>query len=243
MVYAVLGSTIPGKAQPKGSILIAAPTKIKGKMVDNAQLGTIWTDSELDLIVADYFAMFAADLAGRPYVKSQHNAILAGKIGRPRGSIEFKHQNISAVLDKLGMPWIPGYKPRRNFQGAIIEAIGRYLTREPAIIDTIPVLPTQSPPFNSVFVPVPVLTGDSEPVPGALRRLIARFDPVERDHRNRALGRAGESSFSSWNAGSSPTWAVPIYPGECDGSPTRMGTAPATTCSRTLPAGASACWR
>ncbi len=149
-------------------------------MVDNAQLGTIWTDSELDLIVADYFARFAADLAGRPYVKSQHNAILAGKIGRLRGSIEFKHQNISAVLDKLGMPWIPGYKPRRNFQGAIIEAIGRYLTSDPAIIDPVPVLPAQSPPFNSVFVPVPVLSSDTEPVPGALRRLIVCVRPNTR---------------------------------------------------------------
>src|SRR5580704_19155357 len=107
-------------------------------MVDNAQLGTIWTDSELDLIVADYFAMFAADLAGRPYVKSEHNAILAGKIGRPRGSIEFKHQNISAVLEKLGMTWIPGYKPRRNYQGAILNAIDRYLSNNPQALESVP---------------------------------------------------------------------------------------------------------
>ncbi len=32
-----------------------------------------WTDEENDLIVADYFAMLADDIAGRPYRKSEHN--------------------------------------------------------------------------------------------------------------------------------------------------------------------------
>jgi hypothetical protein len=36
------------------------------------------------------------------------------QIGRTHRSVEFKHQNISAVLDELGMPWIPGYIPKRN---------------------------------------------------------------------------------------------------------------------------------
>ena len=32
-----------------------------------------WTDAENDLIVADYFAMLADDIAGRPYNKAEHN--------------------------------------------------------------------------------------------------------------------------------------------------------------------------
>jgi hypothetical protein len=51
-------------------------------------------------------------------VKAKHNASLVERIGRTHGSVEFKHQNISAVL-----PWIPGYKPKRNYQGAIIERL------------------------------------------------------------------------------------------------------------------------
>ena len=31
-----------------------------------------WTDAENDLIVADYFAMLGADLAGRFYNKTEH---------------------------------------------------------------------------------------------------------------------------------------------------------------------------
>ena len=73
--------------------------------------GEPWTDAENDLIVADYFAMFAEDLAGRPYSKAGHNRTLQNRVGRGRGSIEYKHQNISAVLRWLGQPWFPATSP------------------------------------------------------------------------------------------------------------------------------------
>ena len=66
-------------------------------MADDSNTGTDWQDDELDEIVADYFDMRAADLSGQPYVKSEHNKALRTRIGRTRGSVEFKHQNISAV--------------------------------------------------------------------------------------------------------------------------------------------------
>src|SRR3982074_297317 len=107
-------------------------------MADEAKIGTNWQDDELDAIVADYFAMPAADLSGQPYVKARHSAALMAQIGRTQRSVEFEHQNISAVLDELGMPWIPGYKPKRNYQNAIFDAIDRYLTMNPAILDLVP---------------------------------------------------------------------------------------------------------
>lgn len=45
---------------------------------------------------------------------------------------------------------------------------------------------------ESVFVPPPVSAEPNEQLPASLRRLIAKFDPVERDRRNRSLGGAGE---------------------------------------------------
>ncbi|MDX2209032.1 MAG: hypothetical protein SFV20_01590 [Sphingopyxis sp.] len=57
-----------------------------------------WSDAQNDAIVADYFAMLADDIAGRPYSKAEHNRLLQAVIDRPRGAIEYKHQNISAVL-------------------------------------------------------------------------------------------------------------------------------------------------
>ena len=161
-------------------------------MADGEKIGTPWRDGELDAIVADYFDMLTADLAGRPYVKSRHSKALMAQIGRSHRSVEFKHQNISAVLDELGMPWIPGYKPKRNYQNAIFDAIDRYLSRHPEIWDPAAAAPPAPVPSGEVFVEPPVLVEADAAVPEALRRLIRKFDPVERDHRNRSLGKAGE---------------------------------------------------
>src|SRR6185312_16917972 len=119
-------------------------------MADSSKIGTDWQDDELDAIVADYFEMLAADIARQRYVKARHNAVLMAKIGRTHRSVEFKHQNISAVLDELGMPWIPGYKPKRNYQNAIFDAIDRYLTTNPDSFQPVHAVPT-TPPLSEPF--------------------------------------------------------------------------------------------
>src|SRR5271163_2012493 len=121
-------------------------------MADEAKIGTNWQDDELDAIVADYFAMLAADLAGRQYVKSRYSAALMARIGRTHRSVEFKHQNISAVFDELGMPWIPGYKPKLNYQNAIFNAIDRYLSAHTGFLEYAPAAPIKSPISIDVFV-------------------------------------------------------------------------------------------
>jgi hypothetical protein len=160
-------------------------------MADENKIGKPWRDDELDAIVADYFEMLAAEVSGRPYVKSRHGKALMARIGRTHRSVEFKHQNISAVLDELGMTWIQGYRPKRNYQNAIFDAIDRYLSRHPDLLEQAPAEPPVVAP-EEVFVPVPVLAAESAPLPEGLRRLVRKFDPVERDHRNRLLGKAGE---------------------------------------------------
>lgn len=157
-------------------------------MADEAKIGTPWSDDDLDAIVADYFAMLRAELEGRRFVKSRHSAVLMEKIGRTHRSIEFKHQNISAVLDELGLPWIGGYIPKRNYQMAIFGAIDRYLIQNPQILEFVPAgIPSSPDPF----VPPPASQPDLQ-IPEPLRRLVRKFDPIERDQRNRSLGRAGE---------------------------------------------------
>jgi hypothetical protein len=162
-------------------------------MADETKIGTHWQKDELDAIVADYFDMLAADLAERPYVKSKHSAALMAEIGRTHRSVEFKHQNISAVLDELGMPWIPGYKPKRNYQNAIFDAIDRYLSKHPDILEAVGT-PSSVPSTatTEIFVSPPPLTAGKDKIPPSLQRLVRKFDPVERDLRNRTLGRAGE---------------------------------------------------
>lgn len=162
-------------------------------MDDERKGGTEWQDDELDAIVADYFAMLEADIAGRPYVKSEHRRALMAQIGRTKGSVEFKHQNISAALGTIGLPWIVGYKPAMNYQNAIFDAIDRYLTLRPAILDQVPASQPAPVSASTVFVDAPSLASQTGPVPDRLRHLVRKFDPVERDCRNRVLGKAGES--------------------------------------------------
>jgi hypothetical protein len=159
-------------------------------MADDKKVGTPWSNYELDAIVADYFEMLQEEIAGRPYVKSHRSKALMARIARTHRSVEFKHQNISAVLDELGMPWIPGYIPQRNYQNAIFDAIDRYLTTNSGIMELVVKPSWNDGSSTDIFVDVPAI--DEERIPAGLRRLVQKFDPVERDHRNRSLGRAGE---------------------------------------------------
>ncbi|MEX2374443.1 MAG: DUF3883 domain-containing protein [Dehalococcoidia bacterium] len=90
------------------------------------------------------------------------------------------------------MPWIPGYKPKRNYQGAIFDAIDRYLSSHGDIIAARAPEPPSPDLPSGVFV-APPTKGPEPDRPPRIERLVAKFDPVARDARNRALGRAGEA--------------------------------------------------
>jgi hypothetical protein len=157
--------------------------------------------------VADYFAMLADELAGRPYVKSHHNAALRERIGRTAGSVERKHMNISAVLVELGLPTIDGYKPFSNFQDALGRTIERYLITNPTALTGDALAPRwrqdgQSQSAAAGLSELPAIFVDEtppppgkprQPRPEGLERLVRKFDPVARDFRNRSLGKAGEA--------------------------------------------------
>jgi len=161
-------------------------------MTDEDKIGKPWNDDELDAIVADYFSMLRAELSRQPYVKSHHSAVLMQQIGRTHRSVEFKHQNISAVLEEMGLPWIIGYKPKRNYQESIFGAIDRYLSsNEEVVYHQLPPRVLAVSDGASTFVEAPKLQLPSDR-PWQLERLVRKFDPVERDLRNRSLGRAGE---------------------------------------------------
>jgi hypothetical protein len=156
--------------------------------------GSNWTDGQNDLIVADYFVMLGEELAGREYVKAHHNDALQKLTGRNRGSIERKHMNISAVMERLGLPRIKGYAPYANFQAGLVEAVERYLgDREipqyAAIINQSSKLSEDS----SLWIgPPPQTSPDQSKSTPELERLVRKFDPASRDARNRALGQMGE---------------------------------------------------
>ncbi|MGG7568032.1 DUF3883 domain-containing protein [Rhodovulum sp. DZ06] len=154
--------------------------------------GADWTDAENDLIVADYFAMLREELRGAPYNKTAHRKALMEHIERPNGSIEFKHQNISAVLQALNHPWIKGYKPRSNFQMPLADAVARRLA---GAIDLVPPrAPGLAEAAGELFLrPAPTLRNEPPPEEAKMTRAVIRkFDPAAQDEANRALGKAGE---------------------------------------------------
>ncbi|HEY2068074.1 MAG TPA: DUF3883 domain-containing protein [Rhizomicrobium sp.] len=160
------------------------------KILDAGTSGGDWTAAEVGAVVADYRDMLLMELSGAAYSKTEHRRKLMGRVARSEGSIEFKHQNISAVLEETGQPWIRGYKPRHNFQASLVEAVGRIVL--PALEAVLPLsVPEAGINPEEVFVPPPKPAEDAAETP-AVARLARKIDQGERDRRNRALGTAGE---------------------------------------------------
>jgi len=89
-----------------------------------------WSKTEVFLIVDDYFVMLRQELQREKYNKTTHRRELLPKLNnRTDGSVEFKHQNISAVLAKMGQPFIRGYKPKFNYQQALEGQVAASLQR------------------------------------------------------------------------------------------------------------------
>lgn len=141
--------------------------------------------------------MLADDVVGRPYNKAEHRRQLLPLLNdRSDGSVEFKHQNISAVLKGLGEVWITGYKPAFNVQASLIDAVARWLAMNPDWTHR----PLSSRPVDGMVEapqlwvgPAPTLT--NQPPPDELEQMLhiaRKFDVAARDERNRALGKFGE---------------------------------------------------
>ncbi|MEQ1929321.1 MAG: DUF3883 domain-containing protein [Parvularculaceae bacterium] len=156
--------------------------------------GTNWTEAEIRVVIAEYLKMLGLELSHRHFVKADHNRAVQTATGRSKGSIEFKFQNISAVFASLGLPWIDGYVPMANFQKALLDEIEAALSGSSAF-DIF-----QSPDRDGfsedelLFLepPPPPVTKAPLEIDVRLGRLIAKFDPAERDARNRVLGLKGE---------------------------------------------------
>jgi hypothetical protein len=89
-----------------------------------------WSEFEVDVIIDDYFQMLHKEIKGLNYNKTTHrNRLLPLLKNRSDGSIEFKHQNISAVLVINGLTYIVGYKPRGNYQKLLEEKVLSYVAK------------------------------------------------------------------------------------------------------------------
>lgn len=160
--------------------------------------GSDWTKEEVAATVGSYFEMLRSELTGQPLNKAAANELLRQRLsGRSRGAVEFKHQNISAILMENGWLYIDGYKPRKNFQGSLRNEVELRLRRESDLDQLMataslskfdPNAASQTAP--QVFDPPEVVLGTAAWTP---RITGIRRDYVYRDAKNRALGLAGES--------------------------------------------------
>jgi hypothetical protein len=161
--------------------------------IDVSKEGTDWTADEVAVLVGSYFLMLAEGRAGREYNKSEYRRSVIAAIGRKPGSIERKLQNVSAVLDEIGVPWIQGYKPLPHYQDALVAVVEQQLVLHPELFVEAAAGPLRARGDNDILVAPPAfLNSDPESRPAAIRRLVGKFDPAARDERNRALGKAGE---------------------------------------------------
>lgn len=172
---------------------------------------------EVEAAVAAYGEMLRLELLGTPFNKRQRNIALQGIIGRNTGSIEFKHQNISAILNNAGFPYIVGYKPRGNFQGLLEEVVTAQLL-ENAELNILAVAAVERQDF-AIPGHADLLAIKVDPpkghigYAGATNRLEDAWQPqskrnyLEIEGRNAALGLAGEKLVMNyeherlWRAG------------------------------------------
>ena len=159
-----------------------------------------WSREEVEAIIADYFAMLEAELSGWSYSKAQHRRLLVPLLkGRSEQSIEFKHANISAVLIKLGFPYICGYKPRSNYQGLLQEVVEDRLTKSKGLVDLAAIdvdkaatVPYVDDILRVLTEPPKLETHWSEIAEPEFRYVRRAVNYLEREARNRQLGVAGE---------------------------------------------------
>jgi hypothetical protein len=153
------------------------------------QKGEHWSEREVALVVADYFDMLRKELFGQPFNKTEHRRALQPQLaGRSKGSIEFKHENISAVLVKRGLPYINGYKPRGHLQALLAEAVDAFLDQNPDYLQRLADSPGANPdkaPLVRIVLP--------EPGKPWLSLKGRQIDFAARDAANRKLANLSEA--------------------------------------------------
>lgn len=115
--------------------------------------------------------------------------------GRSEGAVEFKHQNISAVLQERGLPWINGYKPRENTQGRLEELVDDWLDKNPEFFDANAAAKAKQPiaePTGPLTVVPPPDVPDQPTIPNKRKYRARKIDFAQRDARNKQLGSLGE---------------------------------------------------
>lgn len=154
-----------------------------------------WSDEENSILVSAYLDMLRSELEDQPFVKADVNRQLQAVLDRGRGSIEFKLANVSAVLRDMSFPFVNGYKPYPNIQASLRDRVREEILQRQDLTDlaftalTSPIADVSPTVRWEEGAPPSVGLGDRVGGPG---QRVGRWDFVELDATNRALGAAGE---------------------------------------------------
>lgn len=173
--------------------------KLQSLGFEVVRIGEDWSQQEVDATVAAYFEMLLLEAKQEKFNKSERNAALRQVLnGRSHASVELKHQNISAVLHDLDLPFISGYKPRGNSQLLLRKAVQKFvLDKGDLVRQVVDALEEVKAPaekqFRAVLVDAPAIELVAHLQSVAPRiRLPRKIDFAARDEANRLLGRNGE---------------------------------------------------
>jgi hypothetical protein len=157
-----------------------------------------WSRLENEAIVADYLDMLELELRGEPVNKTDHRRRLAPLLsGRSDGSIEFKHANISAALIDLGYAYVDGYKPRANYQDALLSVLEEQMVTRPALAALLRLRASEPAAVPSVDDLLARMEGPLSPTEARSRRVAepprqVKVNYLALEASNASLGRAGE---------------------------------------------------
>lgn len=167
---------------------------------DEGETGSPWTRTEVEATVATYFQMLRMQELGQKANKAEHNRrLLQGLPARSIQAVEYKHRNISAVLNLYGAQTLTGYKPAANFQQLLVEIVGQELARD-RVFDEAAIRSVETPAevpmvdsFDGFVIDAPKAKERvQEQRAEWVRRSPIKRDYLERESRNRSLGLAGE---------------------------------------------------
>jgi len=149
-----------------------------------------WTLRECELTVEAYFQCLEGQLQGRKINKTAIYRELSNKLNhRSAKAVEYKFQNISAILMEDGLPTLG--RPKSNYQ-SLLKAVARdYVRRHPDVFEVVPESLPVPRTAEEIFVAPPPPKKD----PGAKTTARAKVRPIDfaaRDAENKKLGDFGE---------------------------------------------------
>jgi 5-methylcytosine-specific restriction protein A len=128
--------------------------------MDTKKAKTGWSDDELEASVDAYLRMWALEQNGKAFNKSVENRLLReGPLRlRSASSVEYRMQNISAVIELMGLRCITGYRPAKNVGARVNERIRKVLVSKIGLYPEIDIATADRPlPRSPPTVSKPLL--------------------------------------------------------------------------------------